>query len=70
MLTNCQQLKLRSPRDDKRNRTDVANTEQILCLIHSIPSKMAEHLKNAEEEADREGWISADEVERMLWVDN
>ncbi len=28
------------------------------------------HLKKAEEEADREGWISADDAERMLGVHN
>ncbi len=44
-LTNCQQLKLKSPKDGKRYATDVANTEQILRIIQSVPSKKAEPLK-------------------------
>ena len=30
LLTNCQQLKLKSPKDGKRYLTDVATTEQLL----------------------------------------
>ncbi len=45
LLTNCKQLKLRSPRDGKRYPTDVATTEQILRIIQSIPSPRAEPLK-------------------------
>ena len=45
MLTNCQQLKLKSPKDGKRYNTDVANTEQLLRIIQSIPSKKAEPFK-------------------------
>ena len=45
MLTNCQQLKLKSPKDGKRYNTDVANTEQLLRIIQSIPSKEAEPFK-------------------------
>ena len=30
LLTNCQQLKLKSPRDGKRYKTDCANRESIL----------------------------------------
>lgn len=30
LLTNCKQLKMRSPKDGKRYKTDVANTEQLL----------------------------------------
>ena len=37
LLTNCQQLKLRSPKDGKRYNTDVADTEQLLRIIQSIP---------------------------------
>ena len=44
LLTNCQQLKLKSS-DGKRYLTDVANTEQLLRIIQSIPSKKAEPLK-------------------------
>ena len=45
LLTNCQQLKLKSPKDGKRYYTDVANTEQLLRIIQSIPSKEAEPFK-------------------------
>ena len=45
LLTNCQQLKLKSPKDGKRYKTDVANTEQLLRIIQSIPSKKAEPFK-------------------------
>jgi len=29
LLTNCQQLKMKSPKDGKRYNTDVADTEQL-----------------------------------------
>lgn len=45
LLTNCKQLKLKSPKDGKRYATDVANTEQILRIIQSVPSKKAEPFK-------------------------
>lgn len=45
LLTNCKQLKMRSPKDGKRYKTDVANTEQLLRIIQSIPSKKAEPFK-------------------------
>ena len=45
LLTNCQQLKLKSPKDGKRYRTDVADTEQLLRIIQSIPSPKAEPFK-------------------------
>lgn len=44
LLTNCKQLKLRAS-DGKRRLTDVANTEQLLRIIQSIPSKEAEPFK-------------------------
>ena len=44
LLTNCKQLKLRAT-DGKRYRTDVADTEQLLRIIQSIPSKKAEPFK-------------------------
>ena len=44
LLTNCQQFKLKST-DGKRRSTDVANTQQLLRLIQSIPSKKAEPFK-------------------------
>ena len=43
-VTNCNQLKMLAP-DGKMRETDVADTEQILRLIQSIPSKKAEPFK-------------------------
>ena len=43
-VTNCNQLKMKSA-DGKFYLTDVADTEQILRLIQSIPSKKAEPFK-------------------------
>lgn len=45
LLTNCQQLKLKSPKDGKRYKADVADTEQLLRIIQSIPSPKAEPFK-------------------------
>ena len=44
-VTNCNQLKLQSPKDGKHYKTDVANTEQLLRIIQSIPSPKAEPFK-------------------------
>lgn len=44
-VTNCNQLKMKSPKDGKRYSTDVANTEQLLRIIQSIPSPKAEPFK-------------------------
>ena len=44
LLTNCKQLKMKST-DGKMRLTDVANTEQLLRIIQSIPSKKAEPFK-------------------------
>ncbi|MCI8961567.1 MAG: hypothetical protein HFJ18_01395 [Clostridia bacterium] len=44
LVTNCYQLKMRA-NDGKLRDTDVMNTEQILRLIQSIPSKKAEPFK-------------------------
>ena len=45
LLTNCQQLKMKSPNDGKYYKTDVADTVQILRIIQSIPSPKAEPFK-------------------------
>ena len=42
LLTNCQQLKMKSPKDGKRYNTAVADTEQLLRIVQSIPSPKAE----------------------------
>jgi len=43
-VTNCYHLKMLAP-DGKMRLTDVADTEQVLRLIQSIPSKKAEPFK-------------------------
>ena len=45
LLTNCQQLKMKSPEDGKSYKTDVADTEHLLRIIQSIPSPKAEPFK-------------------------
>ena len=45
LLTNCQQLKMKSPKDGKRYNTDVTDTGQLLRIIQSIPSPKAEPFK-------------------------
>ncbi len=44
MATNCSQLKMQSA-DGKYYKTDVADTEQLLRLIQSVPSPKAEPFK-------------------------
>ena len=43
-VTNCHQLKMKA-QDGKNRLTDVANTEQLLRIIQSVPSKKAEPFK-------------------------
>lgn len=45
LLTNCKQLKMKSPKDGKRYMTDVADAAQLLRIIQSIPSPKAESFK-------------------------
>ena len=44
LVTNCHQLKM-TAQDGKKRLTDVANTEQLLRIIQSVPSKKAEPFK-------------------------
>ena len=44
LLTNCQQLKM-TAEDGKKRMTDVANTEELLRIIQSVPSPKAEPFK-------------------------
>ena len=44
-VTNCNQLKMVSPKDGKKYKTDVADSEQLLRIIQSIPSPKAEPFK-------------------------
>ena len=55
LLTNCQQLRMIAP-DGKKRLTDVANTEQLLRIIQSIPSPKAEPFKR---------WLAAVGSERI-----
>ena len=43
-VTNCHGLKMRAA-DGKKRLTDVVNTEQLLRIIQSVPSKKAEPFK-------------------------
>lgn len=52
-VTNCNQLKMISA-DGKMRLTDVANTEQLLRIIQSVPSKKAEPFKQWLAEVGRE----------------
>lgn len=54
-VTNCHGLKMQAP-DGKMRMTDVADTEQLLRLIQSIPSPKAEPFKQ---------WLAKTGYERM-----
>lgn len=45
LVTECNQLKMKSPKDGKYYQTDAGSTEQILRLVQSIPSPKAEPFK-------------------------
>lgn len=45
LVAKCNQLKMPSPKDGKNYSTDVADTEQLLRIIQSIPSRKAEPFK-------------------------
>lgn len=53
LTTNCSQLKL-TAEDGKRRSTDVADTQQLLRIIQSIPSPKAEPFKRWLAEVGRE----------------
>jgi hypothetical protein len=55
LTTNCRQLKM-AAEDGKNRLTDVADTEGILRIIHSIPSSRAEPFK---------AWLAAGGRERI-----
>lgn len=59
-VTNCNQLKMQSS-DGKFYLTDVGNTEQILRLVQSIPSKKAEPFKR---------WLAQVGYERIQEIEN
>lgn len=45
LVSNCNQLKLKSPKDGKNYCTDVADAELLLRIIQSVPSPKAEPFK-------------------------
>ena len=59
-VTDCNQLKMVAS-DGKKYNTDVADTEQLLRLIQSIPSKKAEPFKI---------WLAKVGYERVQEIDN
>ncbi|MCD4818082.1 MAG: Bro-N domain-containing protein [Candidatus Cloacimonetes bacterium] len=59
-VTNCNTLKMQAT-DDKMRSTDVADTEQLLRLIQSIPSPKAEPFKL---------WLSKVGYERIEEIEN
>ncbi len=54
LYVDCQQLKLKSLKDGKRYKTDVADTERLLRIIQSIPSPKAGPFKRWLAEVGRE----------------
>ena len=59
LLTNCKQLKLPAA-DGKKRDTDVADLQQMLRIVQSIPSKKAEPIKQ---------WLSevgAQRIDQMI----
>ena len=59
-VTNCNALKMRAP-DGKQRLTDVADAEQLLRLIQSIPSPKAEPFKR---------WLAQVGYERLEEIEN
>ncbi|TAN83668.1 MAG: hypothetical protein EPN14_03070 [Gallionella sp.] len=59
-VTNCNALKMTAP-DGKQRLTDVADTEQLLRLIQSIPSPKAEPFKR---------WLAKVGCERLEEIEN
>jgi hypothetical protein len=59
-VTNCNGLKMTAP-DGKQRLTDVADTEQLLRLIQSIPSPKAEPFKR---------WLAQVGYERLEEIEN
>jgi len=64
-VTNCNQLKMESS-DGKKYLTDVADTEQILRIVQSIPSKNAEPFKLWLANAGRERLDEAADPEKAI----
>ncbi|MBQ9476617.1 MAG: Bro-N domain-containing protein [Bacteroidales bacterium] len=56
LVTKCHQLKMVSPKDGKRYKTDVADLRGMFRIIESIPSKKAEPIK---------AWMASVAAERI-----
>ena len=65
LATNCSQLKMESA-DGKRYLTDVADTEQLLRLVQSIPSPKAEPFKQWLAQVGYERIEETEDPERAL----
>lgn len=65
-VTNCNRLKMRSPKDGKYYKTDVADTEQLLRLVQSIPSPKAEPFKLWLAEVGYERLEEAEDPEKSI----
>ena len=65
-VTNCNRLKMKSPKDGKYYNTDVADTEQLLRLVQSIPSPKAEPFKLWLAEVGYERLEEAEDPEKSI----
>lgn len=65
-VTNCNRLKMKSPKDGKYYKTDVADTEQLLRLVQSIPSPKAEPFKLWLAEVGYERLEEAEDPEKSI----
>lgn len=65
LITKCKQLKLMAA-DGKRYNTDVADLQQILRIIQSIPSKKAEPIKRWLAQVGSERFYQLQDPERSI----
>ena len=65
-VTNCNRLKMKSPKDGKYYKTDVADAEQLLRLVQSIPSPKAEPFKLWLAEVGYERLEEAEDPEKSI----
>ena len=61
LVTNCNRLKMASPKDGKKYLTDVADPEQLFRIIQSVPSPKAEPFKQ---------WLARVGYERIQEIEN
>ncbi|MCR4927478.1 MAG: hypothetical protein K5927_05805, partial [Lachnospiraceae bacterium] len=67
LVTNCHQLKMRSPKDGKRYNTDVANTEQLLRITWSgMTTRQYKNHKGLKKENLRDNMSTLELVLNML----